>query len=167
MNPTIRIMTPDDAEACALLRREMLLDSPSAFASSPEDDMGSDAGIVKERLAMGPDNVVIGAWSPELVGSVGIYRESKLKIRHRLSIWGMYVAPAFRNRGLGTALVKAAIAHGRQLDAVVQIHLEVNENAGAAQSLYEALGFRVWGTEPSALYVDGKYWAEHHMVLVL
>ena len=167
MKPEIRILTAEDAEQSVALRKQMLLDLPSAFTASPEDDSGSKVHIVKERLASGPENIQIGAFAPELIGSVGMFRETKLKIRHQLYIWGMYVAPDFRKQGLGAALIQAAIEHGRGLDGVVQVQLSVSEKAKEAQSLYESLGFRRWGTEPRAVCVKGELFDEHHMVLDL
>jgi len=167
MKSEIRILTATDAEQSVALRKRMLLDSPPAFAASPEDDSGSQLHIVKERLASGPENIQIGAFAPDLIGSVGMFRESKLKTRHQLYIWGMYVAPDFREQGIGAALIKAAIEHGRSLDGIVQVHLAVSEDAKAAHSLYESLGFRRWGTEPRAVCVNGEFFDEHHMVFDL
>ena len=36
-----------------------------------------------------------------------------------------------------------------------------------ARGLYKALGFETYGTEPRALFVDGEYLDEEHMVLLL
>jgi len=167
MPVTIRRLTSEDAEASVALRQEMLLDSPSAFSASPEDDLGSRVEVVRERLSSGPGNFQLGAFAPELVGSVGMFREPKLKTQHRLYVWGMYVTPASRGQGLGKALLQAAIAHGRQLEGVTQIHLGVNEVAVGARALYESVGFNLWGTEPRAILVDGRYYAEHHLALDL
>jgi RimJ/RimL family protein N-acetyltransferase len=47
------------------------------------------------------------------------------------------------------------------------VHLAVSEVAGDARKLYESLGFQEWGREPRALYWDGRYADESHMVLDL
>ncbi len=64
-------------------------------------------------------------------------------------------------------MVSAAVAHARGWDDVVCVHLSVGEGSGAARSLYESLGFVVWGTEPSALSVNGQLYNEIHMHLEL
>ena len=164
---TIRLLTPEDAAAYVALRRESLLDSPLAFTSSPEDDTASSTEAVREMLARGPDNVIVGGFAPELAGIVGMYRDSHLKRAHKMNIWGMYVTPAHRGGGLGLALMKAAIEHARSVAGITCIDLSVNSTAPAAQRMYERAGFRVWGCEPDALRYAGEITQEHHMSLQL
>ena len=162
-----RLLTADDAEAYAALRRESLLDAPLAFTSSPEDDRASSAAGVRELLARGPDSVIVGAFAPELVGCVGMYRDHHLKRAHKLHVWGVYVRPSHRGTGVGVALLEAAIAHARSMPGIACLDLSVNSTAPAAQRLYERVGFRMWGCEPDALRYNGQITQEHHMSLLL
>ncbi|WP_051822415.1 ribosomal protein S18-alanine N-acetyltransferase [Desulfonatronum thiodismutans] len=57
-----------------------------------------------------------------------------------MEILNMAVRPGFRGRGLGRALVAAALKHGASL-GIELCHLEVNETNGAAVHLYTTLGF--------------------------
>ena len=68
----VDILSPQDAEDYAELRRASLLDSPLAFASSPDDDIVSSAEAVREQLRRAPNSVIFGAFHPGLVGSVGL-----------------------------------------------------------------------------------------------
>lgn len=52
----------------------------------------------------------------------------------------MYVRPAFRRRGIGTALVETALEHSRRRGCA-EIHLLVNPDNRAAQRFYRAQGF--------------------------
>jgi len=90
-----------------------------------------------------------------------------LKRRHRALVWGMYVAVPAQGRGVGRALLAAAIAHARGWAGVEQIYLSVTETAVAARHLYETAGFRSWGREPRALQAEGRFVDEHHLVLEL
>jgi GNAT superfamily N-acetyltransferase len=90
-------------------------------------------------------------------------RESGAKERHRASVWGMYVAPRGRRRGLGRGLLMAALAHARTWTEVEQVNLGVTDAAGPARRLYESAGFRCWGTEPRALRWQGQCLDEHHL----
>ena len=166
---TIRPLKVADAEPCAALRRAMLLDSPASFGSSPEDDLGSEVERVRDRLAGQTGQAVFGAFDREtqLVGSVGVWCQSKQKEKHKASIWGMYVAPSFRRKGVGRQLMEAAIDFARAHGGVTQIQLSVSASAPGARRLYESLGFVVWGIEPNALCVGGKLFDEHHMTLDL
>ena len=163
----IRLLTPDDAEEYAALRRESLLDSPLAFTSSPEDDNASSAAHVRDMLSRGPESVILGAFSDRLVGMVGMYRERHLKRAHKMYIWGMYVAPAERGSGVALQLMEAAVAHARTVRGIACIDLSVNSTAPGAQRVYERAGFRVWGSEPDALRYHGQITVEHHMSLQL
>lgn len=52
----------------------------------------------------------------------------------------LYVAPAARRRGLGRALLEAAIEHARERGAD-HMDLGTGEQDVAARTLYESLGF--------------------------
>ena len=103
----------------------------------------------------------------QLVGMIGVVRGSRVKQRHRGIIWGMYVAPRARGRGLGRALLEAAIGHARQWPGVEQLHLSVSDTGVAAKHLYETAGFRSWGREPRSLQWNGQYVDDYQMVLDL
>lgn len=201
-------LTPADAEAYVALRREMLLDSPRSFGASPGQDKGSD--VEHMRIALGQaEFAVIGAFGGVTgasgVGEVGahdekpskllavaaVLREAPIKRRHIAKIWGVYVTPSARGRGLAKRVVQGAIeaarswgdanAGGGQVGTrgvggmggavvrVEQVQLSVSETAPVARAVYESLGFVTWGIEPDALRVgdEGRGAAERHMVLVL
>ncbi|XAL98919.1 GNAT family N-acetyltransferase [Phycisphaeraceae bacterium D3-23] len=158
-----------DAEASVALRKAMLLDSPASFGSSPTDDRGSDIVQVRERLQASAQHAAFGAFDDTagLVGSVGVGLHTKLKENHKASVWGMYVAPAFRRRGVGRRLMAEAITFAQAAQGIAAVQLSVSASAPGAQRLYESLGFVVWGTEPDALRIDGQSFDEHHMALKL
>jgi len=152
----------------AAFRLAALQDSPLSFMSSPEDDSACSPEIVRERLKTGPPNsIIIGAFAPELVGTLGLYRDPHIKAAHKVHLWGMYVAPPHRRSGIGAQLLDAAIQHARSIPGVTAIRLSVSSTAPAAQRLYERAGFRIWGREPDSLRHNGQGANEHHMILQL
>ena len=163
----INILSDKNAEEYIKLRREALLESPLAFASSLEDDHSSNVEKVLEYIRQGPDSVIFGAFIEELVGMAGLYRDRHKKGSHKAYLWGMYVCPEHRRKGLGTQLVRAVIKHAKTLPGLEYIHLSVSSAAPEAQHLYESIGFSIWGTEFDALRYDDKTTSEHHMVLRL
>ncbi|MDX2165517.1 MAG: GNAT family protein [Deltaproteobacteria bacterium] len=164
----LRRLQPTDAEAYFALRRAALLDAPLAFGAAPEDDVASSPEAVRGLLARGDDNAVFGALDgAELVGAVGIFREHHRKAAHKARIWGMYVVPAQRGRGLAQALLAAAIQHARDLGGIAWVHLSVTSAAPAARHVYQQAGFRLWGTETDALRCNGESADEHHLALRL
>jgi ribosomal protein S18 acetylase RimI-like enzyme len=136
--------------------------------SSPADDSACSAEIVRERLKTGPPNsIIIGAFAPDLLGTLGLYRDAHLKAAHKVHLWGMHVLPAHRRQGIGARLLDAAIQHARSIAGITTVRLSVSSTAPGAQRLYERAGFRVWGTEPDSLRHAGQSAAEYHMILRL
>ncbi len=164
----IHQLRPEDAETYAAFRRAALLDSPLSFMSSPDDDSACSADAVRERLRQAsPNSVIIGAFDPELVGTLGLYRDHHIKAAHKVFLWGMYVSPSHRCHGLGAKLLAAAIQHARSLAGVTAIRLSVSSTAPGARRLYERAGFRIWGAEPDSLRHNGQSATEYHMILPL
>ncbi len=161
----IRILIPSDAETFIKLRREALEKEPLMFAASVEDDQALSLSFVRKALAETDKSITFGAFLTELIGVVGIYRESSLKALHRVRLWGFYVTPVYRDIGVGEKLLSSAINYTRNLKGVRQIHLSVNKCAAPALHLYEKLGFQTWGIEPNALSYEGKFMTAHHMWL--
>jgi RimJ/RimL family protein N-acetyltransferase len=167
----IRPLEAADTAAFQALRLRGLRESPEAFGSTYEEEAGVPVGEVAARLARGAggEDVVFGAVDGEgvLVGVAGLRRDSHRKARHRAHVWGMYVAPEARGRGLGRALLESLIAHARTLTGVERLTLSVVPENHAARSLYLRLGFVAYGLEPEAYCLDGEYWDSEHMALVL
>lgn len=166
MAKLVRQLHPEDAESYIAIRRQALEQEPFAFLSSVEDDRALSASFVREALASS-SQATFGAFAPELVGIVGVHRDSHRKAAHKAHIWGLYVTPGERRSGIGRSLMKRAIRFSRELPGVSQIHLGVAANAMPALRLYHSLGFVAWGVEPNALRVGSATVAEHHMVLEL
>jgi ribosomal protein S18 acetylase RimI-like enzyme len=163
----VRELTIQDAEAYVAVRRKALIESPFAFASSPDDDIVSSTEAVCEQLRRTPDSTILGAFRPNLIGTVGIYRNRHTKSSHKAHIWGMYVVPGHRRQGIGSELLQGALSHARKLQGVSWVYLSVSSAAPEAKMLYENFGFQVWGTEPAALRHDGRTVTEHHMAFCL
>jgi ribosomal protein S18 acetylase RimI-like enzyme len=163
----IRELREDNVEDYVGLRREALVESPLAFASSAADDLFSEPEAVREQLRRAPEFVIFGAFENHLVGAAGLYRDRHLKSSHKAYVWGLYVAPGHRRQGIASQLLDAAVRHARTLRGVSWVHLSVTSAALGAQRLYERAGFRVWGTEPEAFSHEGQTVAKHYLALRL
>lgn len=162
----IRRLIPIDATALMTLRVAALRSAPLAFGSSPTDDRLRSREFVDGMLNDSLQQAVFGWFETgQLAGMVGVQKESRAKERHKASLWGMYVSPAARRKGIGRALLDNAIAHAAAWPDVRQLHLSVTDAACEARLLYEASGFRCWGQEPRALAWQGGFVDEIHMVL--
>lgn len=165
---TIRRLTPDDAAAFQALRLSALQDAPTAFGSSYEEEKDFPVAMIEGRLAFHPDRGVFGAFvERELVGLVALGRDNKKKLEHKALIWGLYVSPSARGKGLGRRLLLQALALAKSVSGISQANLSVNARNAHAIQLYESLGFKSFGQEPSALIIDGEHHDEMHMCLRL
>jgi GNAT superfamily N-acetyltransferase len=169
MKADVRRLTRDDAMALARLRRESLERDPLAFGSSLDADPHGSETAFRDSLARTDEVAVFGAFADtgELVGMVGIGRSPRGKRLHKAAVWGMYVAKAWRRRGLGRRLMEQAIAQARDWPQVEELALSVTAAAPGARRLYGSLGFTPWGTEPRAILFEGRYEDETHLVLSL
>jgi RimJ/RimL family protein N-acetyltransferase len=102
-----------------------------------------------------------------LAAAAGIFRQEKEKFVHRARLWGVFVEPAYRGRGIGRIVVAAAIDLARTWEGVDHLDLGVSENSPGAIRLYESLGFRQWGREPETLQHNGRRYDEIYMSLRL
>jgi ribosomal protein S18 acetylase RimI-like enzyme len=131
---TVRVASPADAEAIGRL----LHDFNTEF-EEPTPGPERLAERIRRMLAEGDTIVLLGGTGPEGVAV----------LRFRAAIWSdapesylaeLYVAPASRGRGLGRALLEAAIEAARARGSD-HMDLGTSEDDIAARSLYESLGF--------------------------
>jgi len=164
----IRILLAEDAARFQALRLQALAECPEAFASSVEEERDRPTDVVAARLAPSENAAVFGAFrGGELVAMTGLKREEARKLRHKAFLWGVYVAPAERRHGTGSALLAHALAHARALDGLRQVTLGVNARNRAAIALYERAGFVAFGYEHGFLMIDGVLHDELQMMHIL
>ena len=164
----IRLLTPADAAAFCALRLRAILDSPSSFSSSREDELARTPEEHARRIAGGPQQRAFGAFDGErLVGFAGLRREALRQLSHKAVLWGVFVDEPQRGRGVARRLVNACIDQAERDPAILQVHLSVNAENNAALRLYESLGFIAYGTEPRSLRVGELFYDEYHLALLL
>ena len=164
----VRRLTPADAAAYQAIRLAGLLDVPSAFAASYEEERALPLSTYEQRLAINPGRGTFGAFDgTNLVGIVTLGREAKAKLLHKAHIWGMYVVPGARSKGLGQKLLLQAIGLARNVAEIRQVNVSVNAANAPALRLYESVGFRAFGREIGSLWVDGEPHDELHMYFPL
>ena len=153
----VRRLNTSDAANYRELRLEGLKAHPEAFSSSWDDEADKPASWWAERLEA---NAVFGGWvnSSPLVGVAGLRVQDRVKLRHKGVLWGMYVRPEARGKGLAEALVQQIIGHARAL--VEEVCLTVVASNAAALRLYGAAGFREYGLERRALRIGSEYYDE-------
>ena len=163
---TIRLLHRSDAEALRALRLEALASSPLAFSSSYEEEAARPLEIFRVRMPDDGRSAIFGAFLDEtLVGMAGFAANDRIKQRHKGTLWGVFVRPQCRGRGMGKRLVKTVIAHAAK--HVRMLHATVVANNVDARRMYQRLGFVPYGLERDGLCVDGVYHDEELLALAL
>ena len=140
---------------------------PEAFTSSFEEESLKPVTNSEQRLSEASTCRFWGAFVDKtLVGMVGLERDSRLKVRHKGLIIGMFVATEFARRGIARTLLKTLLEHAREIGLELLL-LTVTRGNVAAEKLYLDLGFRSWGMEPGAIRVQGQRFDKNHLFLQL
>jgi predicted adenylyl cyclase CyaB len=160
----VRRLQPDDAPAHRALMLEAFAGHPEAFTSTADERAALPLAWWQARLAPGSREALFGAFvGDRLAGTVGLALEPRARTRHKALLFGMYVAPAYRARGLGGRLVDAALQHARATPGVELVQLTVTDRNVAALELYRSRGFVQWGAEPRAVTLEGGHAAKLHL----
>ena len=162
----IRIVQPEDAAALRELRLEALRDNPLAFTADLAESEAHPMEWWRDLATRGggSDELILVAESRgELVGMIGTYLPKQPKLRHSGIIWGVYVRPAARGKGLGETLVCAAVDWARERK-LKTVRLSVVASNHSAKRCYERCGFQIYGVEPMAVQWEGTYYDEFLMV---
>ncbi|KWI97047.1 acetyltransferase [Burkholderia ubonensis] len=165
---TIRLLDAADAALFQSLRLRAIETSPTSFLPTRDEQAALSLDEVVSRMRPTPELAVFGAFDGDtLVGIAGVHRDARTKVAHKATVWGVFVDPAYRGRGIAQSLLEHATAHAAQAWQCRQLLLCVNEINGTAERLYASQGFVRFGTEPRSLFVDGRFYDEHHMVKTL
>lgn len=161
----IRRLAPSDAAAYrALMLRGYDL-HPDAFTSTAAERAHLPLQWWAERLDPAPDarERVWGAFVGDaLAGVAGLEINHREKTRHRATVFGVFVLPEFRGRGLARNLMEAVLSGARAVPGLERLDLTVTAHNLAARKLYEQCGFLLWGTEPDSVRWQGERWSKLH-----
>ncbi|PEL13271.1 GNAT family N-acetyltransferase [Bacillus sp. AFS017336] len=164
----IRKLTLEDLPEFIRLRKEGLILSPEAFGESISEYELKTMEQHTNNFPKTFDNFIVGAFDEkELVGVAGFYQKRSEKMKHKGTVWGMYVNPNYRGKGVGKKVLSQAIQHATQIEDILQIELAVISANVSAKKLYESVGFESFGTEKRALFVNGEFYDEDHMVKII
>lgn len=105
---------------------------------------------------------IVAVEGDEVMGQLSLTVLQHPRRRH-VATFGMGVKASATGRGIGSALVQAAIAHAEQWANVSRIEIEVYTDNAPAIALYRKHGFAIEGTASRYAFRDGAYVDVHFM----
>ena len=159
MNIIIRAAEPTDFES---IRETMA--QPLAYAGTLQVPLPS-AELWKKRLAELPpgDHSLVAEVDGKVVGNIGLHAIPKSRRRAHAAAIGMAVHDAYHGKGVGTALMKAALDLADNWLQYARIELTVYTDNVAALALYKKFGFVIEGTHKQYAFRNGEYTDSYSM----
>ena len=157
--PTIRLLESTDFEQLHALYSER--DAYSNTLQLPYQSVEH----WRAKMARNEHTSLVAVRGDELLGQISIDLHSSLRRRHVASI-GMGVKASARGQGVGTALVRAAVALCESWTNISRIELEVYTDNHAGIALYKKCGFVLEGTCRRYAYRDGAFVDVHIMARI-
>jgi ribosomal protein S18 acetylase RimI-like enzyme len=114
-----------------------------------------------ERQFFGPEedpaDTLVAVVDGEVAGYIKLGQATELDAsRHVLMIRGLAVDPGYQRRGVGRALIDAAVEEAAAR-GVRRLTLRVLAPNVGARTLYESCGFEVEGIQREEFLLDGRY----------
>ena len=152
MEIAVRHTEPGDYEA---LHR--IMSGPKAAEGTLQLPFAS-AEMWRKRLAEPPEGLfsLVGCAEGEVVGNLGLETFSRWRRRHVGAI-GIAVRDDWQGRGVGTALLGAALDLADNWLDLSRVELTVYTDNAAGIALYEKFGFEIEGTHRRYAFRDGGF----------
>ncbi|MEU6672025.1 GNAT family N-acetyltransferase [Streptomyces sp. NPDC046727] len=149
--PLIRIAKTDDEDELAVLDR---VTWSTLHAVAPEPQPPYQPFFDERHPA---EDFLVAEADGRVLGYVRLAHPTPLASNaHVLAIQGFVVAEEARGRGVGRALIRAAVTEARSRGAR-RLTLRVLGHNTPARALYESEGFAVEGVLPQEFLLDGAY----------
>ncbi|WP_340380507.1 GNAT family N-acetyltransferase [Streptomyces sp. SS7] len=150
--PALRIRPARPADGPALAR----LDHATwSHLHSVSPRRAPDAAFFDERHL--PEDHLVAELGGDVLGYIRLVPPTSLAATaHVRQIQGLAVADEARGRGVGRALVRAAVEETRRVGAR-RITLRVLGHNTPARKLYASEGFEVEGVLPEEMFLAGEY----------
>ena len=146
------------------IRLEALKTNPTAFLNTYEDALRYSDEKWKTELSQSQkkENVLIlfAFRGKKIVGMNVVNWNNRSTIKHIADVWGIFIYPDERGKGIGKSLMEAAISEIKNNPQFTKIKLGVNAENKAALKLYIDCGFQIVGKYKNELKFGHKYYDE-------
>lgn len=149
---TIRHAEPDDYEAV-----HRVFAGPKAIAGTLQLPLPS-VQTWRERLSETTEGhyQLVACVDDEVVGELTLWASNNPRLHH-IGGFGMAVRDDWQGKGIGSALMEAALDLADNWLGLTRLELQVYVDNKAGIALYEKFGFEVEGTHRRHAFRDGEY----------
>ena len=149
------------------LRLEALKKYPKAFGTSLKEELKFKEKDWNNRTWTKNSDTVFALDNNKLVGMVAYFVVDRLSQRHIANVVGMYVKEEYQNQGVGKKLLEAIFKKIKERGGVTKIKITVVTTNKPALKLYEKVGFKKTALLKKELKINGKYYDEYLMEMLL
>lgn len=162
MNLTIRRAEPSDYEAIA-----KIFTYPKVTWGTLQTPYPS-VEVWRKKLAEPPDGFfsLVACIDTDVVGQIGIHTFPNSPRRRHVADIGMMVRDDWQGKGIGSALMQAAVDLADKWLNLARLELEVYVDNEPAIKLYKKFGFEIEGREVNHAFRDGAYVDSYMMARV-
>src|SRR3712207_8406101 len=152
-NVSVRHAEPDNAQAV-----HRILSGPRATAGTLQLPLQSVEAVRKRFFTETREGLyhLVACVDGEVVGHLGLETFTRPRRRHVGGI-GMAVRDDWQGKGIGSALMEAALDLADNWLSLTRVELTVYVDNAAGLALYKKFGFEVEGTHRRYAFRDGKY----------
>jgi ribosomal protein S18 acetylase RimI-like enzyme len=157
---------PDHAAEYREIMLRAYAGAPDAFTATVSERAPLPLAWWASRISEQPNppELVFGAFfGARLAGVAGLRFERRERTRHKATLFGLFVLPQLRGRGIARTLVEALLEQARSTPGTQVVQLTVAQSNTAALRLYASCGFLPFGTEPFANKVGERFISVVHM----
>jgi putative acetyltransferase len=102
------------------------------------------------------DHILIASVDGQVVGVIGLHTSSRPRVNHKCEI-GMMVRDDWQGKGVGTAMMRAAVDLADKWLNLSRVELTVFTDNEPAIALYRKFGFEIEGTLRKFAFRDGEF----------
>lgn len=156
---TIREATPADAEAILAHSDEIANEPDNGITRGPGENMSLEEERTYLANSLNTDNAIFLiaiTESGEVIGVLAFNGGRRRATRHA-GDFGVSVSRAWRDQGVGTALIRHMMAWAANGGIITRIGLTVMTHNERAIHVYQKLGFEIEGRMRAALFKEGRY----------
>ena len=150
---SVRHAEPDDAQAV-----HRILSGPRATAGTMQLPLQSVEDVRKRFFSETREGFyhLVACVDEEVVGHLGLETFTRPRRRHVGEI-GMAVRDDWQGKGIGSALMEAALDLADNWLNLIRLELTVYSDNAAGIALYEKFGFEIEGTHHRYAFRNGEY----------